>query len=89
MARTQRVREPPDRVAMTQQGAREGTRQEQQAHRVQEIHQIVLGQEVLVAQRAHQTQVVKQVLVHLPQRVPQVLVLEGVAAQVCELQLKP
>ena len=80
MARTQRVREPRDLVAMTQQGAREGTRQEPQAHRVQEIHQIVLGQEVLVAQRAHQTQVVKQVQEH--QWALQELV--DVAVLVCE-----
>ena len=80
MARTQRVREPPDRVAMTQQGAREGTRQEPQAHRVREIHQVVLEQEVLVAQRAHQTQVVKQVQEH--QWALQELV--DVAVLVCE-----
>ena len=65
---------------MTQQGAREGTRQERQAHRVREIHQVVLEQEVLVAQRAHQTQVVKQVQEH--QWALQELV--DVAVLVCE-----
>ena len=60
-----------------------------QTHQAQKAHQVVLEQEGLVAQRALQAQVVKQVQAHLPQLVPQGAVLAGVAAQVCELQLKP